>query len=285
MPGLTAGQLTEVRYCFDLLPDYTGAGIGILKGEEFSIYGAAFPPVQAEALLLGGSHERVKIIFERPVQVLGEERQDGGVSIQCVFKPEIPIHFDFRIQSDFNEETRQAQAMVQKAARAEQDVRYSEALNLIDQVVKRYPYNESIINRAEELRASILEKKRNWLAEIRERLKSARFLNTPELFTALEKTCQQRLVQFPGDRDFQAALDEVLEQGSALKKEIQDSEAERYYLIAKNLHEAGGRAATLQAILNYMQKKYPVSEWTLKALSLGKQGEPAKEGGGDPGGG
>ncbi len=266
LPAVVSSSFIEVRYCFDLMNDYASNGIGIIAEDEYSLYESSFPPVRAKSLLLGGAHDRVKISFERPVQVLGEEGRDGGVSVQCLFK-EAPAEFKFRIQTGFKEELRQVQSLVQQASRALQEGRYGEALKLIDQVVKRFPYHESAVNRAEQIKTTILEKKRDWLAGFRERLKTARFLNTPELFSALEATCKERLERFPGDKDFEAALKEVLEQGSALKHEIQNIRAERYYLIVQNLRRAGGRESTLSEVLRYMQERFPDSEWTIKAVT------------------
>ncbi|MBU0756121.1 MAG: hypothetical protein KJ645_13340, partial [Planctomycetes bacterium] len=117
---------------------------------------------------------------------------------------------------------------------------------------------------------TILKVKREWLDDIKERLKSAQFLNTPEQFNTLEETCNRALRHFPGDRDFAAAREDVLTKGSALLNRIRDEEAERFFLVARNLHQAGGREITLREVLGYLQKKYPDSEWTAKAAALGQ---------------
>jgi len=277
LPALPGGTVQATRYCFDLMEEFAKHGLGVLTGEEFSLFDGAFPVQTANALLFGGSHDRVKIDFERPVQVVGEDLKTGGVSVQCLFKPGEPVNFCFNIQSDFTEEARQAQSMVQQANKAEQGKRYSEALNLIEQITKRYPYNDAVMDRAEELRSSILEIKRKTLSDIQDRLRSAKFLNTPERFTSLEGICQNALQRFPEDKDIEGALQEVREKSGALLKEIRDEQAERFYLIAKNLYEAQDRETTLREIVAYMQKQYPESEWTAKVLNLGKQDNPGTE--------
>jgi hypothetical protein len=272
MPTMEGKAVREVRYCFDLLPEYAQHGVGIMSGEEFSLYGTAFPPVTAAALIFGGSHDRVKVAFERPVQVSGTARKDGGTSLACHFDPASGVRFTYRIQSDFTEETRQAQALMQQARRADQDECYGEALALIDQILSRYPYNETLMDHAQKLRAAIVEKKKLWLDEIQERLKSAQFLNTPALFHALEETCRRRLECYPEDKDFLAALKEVREKGSALLIGIRDERAERYYRIAKNLFDTKVRETTFSEILAYMESRFPESEWTKKARSLHEEG-------------
>lgn len=271
MPAVGQGVLHDLRYCFDLYTPYADDGVGILAGGEFTLYGSDFPAVAADALIFGGDRDRVKVSFQRPASVAGTSRKDGGVSLQCLLDPSQEISFTFQIQSDFTEDVRQAQALVQQAARAQKEERYGEGLSLVEQVGKRYPYNDSVVDRSEEIRGEILGVKRLWLGDIQERLRSAQFLNTPEQFKALEQTCERALTHFPGDKDFTGALDEVREKGSVLRLAIRDRRAERYYRIASNLFEAGSRPASLALIQRYLEKRFPGSEWTEKALRLGTE--------------
>ncbi|MFH2002129.1 MAG: hypothetical protein ABIK28_20820 [Planctomycetota bacterium] len=273
MPALVKGALSDVRYCFDLLDGYAEHGVGVLSNGEFILYGDAFSLVQAGALIFGSEQDRIKIVFKRPVTVLGSARKEGGVSVQCCFAPSEAIEFEFQIFSDFAEEVKEAQDLVQQALHAQQENRYGEALDLVDQIVKRYPYHEAVVHRSEELRGVLLGKKKDWLADLNERLRSAEFLNTSEQYFSVESACNEALSFFPNDRDFTQALDKVREKSSSLMNRIRDSKAEELYQIARNLYEAGGRAATLSEIQQYLQERFPASEWTRKAQTLGNKGK------------
>jgi len=80
--------------------------------------------------------------------------------------------------------------------------------------------------------------------------------------------CAEALQRFPEDRDFQAMLDRVREKGRALLAALKDRHAERFFLLAENLKNEGGREASLSEILDYMQAKFPDSPWTREALAL-----------------
>ncbi len=271
MPPLEAGTLSEVRYCFDLLSEYAASGVGVLSEEEFSLYEASFPAVSADAFIFGGVHDRVKVSFARPVQVSGVERKDGGSSVQCVFDTAGRTGFEYSIKSDFHEEITQAQAMIQQVTRAKQDRRYGDSLDLIDQMEMRFPYNESVMDHASKLKSGIIDIKREKLQEIRENLKTARFLNTPELFLNLETACTEALKLFPGDRDFESIQGDVRDESATLLTSIGEDRAEQFYRIAENLFQAGGRDVTLAEVLRYLEMKFPDSEWTEKARSLGSE--------------
>lgn len=275
LPPLSDGNIIDVKFCFDLVGDYARHGIGILNGEDYGLYGASFPALQADALVFGSlqDHDQVMLTFLQPVTIAGAERKDGGASIQCLFKPGIEIDFRFQLRCDFTEEKLESLSMIQQVSQAQREERYGEALDLLDQIVKKYPYNETIMDRAREYRDSILQVKHSWLSEIREGLKSAEFLNTPDLFTFLEDTCRRRLEHFPSDRDFEEALEKVVEKGSTLLDGIRDERAERFYHRARSFYESGDRDFTLAEFLKYMEEMFPGSEWTEKAMNLGKDDE------------
>ena len=267
VPAVRDDSVTEMRYCFDLLEPMLKGGVGILVGDEYNVFGAAFPAMSADALLLGEGHDRVKVSFEKSIKVLGVPLKSGGLSIQCVFDPSTPVAFRFQLRTDFTDELREAQALVQQAARAEQDKRYGESLALVDQVIRRFAYIESVMDRGQEIRASVLAIKRDWLDGITERLRSAEFLNTPRLFLDLEATCREYLSFFPGDKDLEAAAKEVREKSAVLLDRIREEDAARFYRMARNLRDAGGHDAALKEILDHMQHAFPESEWTAKALN------------------
>jgi hypothetical protein len=263
------GVLQEIRYGFDLFPDYAQGGVGVLTGDDFNRFQSSFPPVQADALILGGENDLIKILFERTVPVMGTLRKDNGLSVLCLFDPGEDTELDFEIRSDFTEENKEAHALLQQALKSHQEQRFGRALQRIHQLLERYPYNRSLMERAEQLRSELLGIKSLKLADIQERLRSAEFLNTPEQFTSLEADCSEALGLFPGDKDFQAALDTVRERGSALLEGMRNKEAERLFRMAENLHEAGGRETTLAEIQEYMKTRYPGTDWTEKALAIG----------------
>ncbi|MHC4943187.1 MAG: hypothetical protein ACYTG7_09240, partial [Planctomycetota bacterium] len=256
------GVLNEVRYGFDLFPEYAQGGVGVLTGDDFNLFQSSFPPVQADALVLGGENDRIKILFERTIPVMGTLRKDNGLSVQCLFDPSKAIELGYEIRSDFTEENKEAHALLQQALKSQQEKRYGRALGRIQQLLERYPYNRALMERAEALRSDLLGIKSRKLADIQDRLRSAEFLNTPEQFTSLDAACTEALQLFPGDKDFQAALDTVREKGSALLESLRNREAERLFLLVKNLHEAGGRETTLLEIQEYMKAKFPKIEWT-----------------------
>ncbi|MBU0754403.1 MAG: hypothetical protein KJ645_04645 [Planctomycetes bacterium] len=275
------GTLAEIRYCFDLIAPYAKTGVGVLSGGEFNLYGTSFGAVQGEALIFGDEHDRIKIIFDRAIPVMGMLRKDGGLRVQCVFQPDREIRLAYQILSDFTEETKAAYALLQQATRAQESERYGEALENIYQIISRYPYNPSVMERSESLRTSILAVKRERLTRIQEQLRSAEFLNTPEQFSTLETLCRSALTQFPGDRDFKEALQSVRSKGSHLMDRLRDHRAERLFLLAKNLNEAGDRDYSFSEILQYLQTTYPDTEWTESALNLKgmepSAGEPKKD--------
>jgi len=264
-------KLNDLRYCFDIFKEYAMRGVGVISNGEFNLYNGPFAAMEAETLHFGGLNDKVKLTFDNPVNVACTETKQGGLSFQCVFSKGPARRFVFDIQSDFNEEIKAAQKLTQQATRAEQEERYGEALGLIDQIMKRYPYNESVMDKCGKLRRSISTVKKEWLASIKTALRSAEFLNTPELFIALEADCKKYLTFFPEDTDFTAALDDVKQKSSVIMNSIRDEKAEKFYYIAKNLFQAGRRQSTFSEVLGYMQDKFAGSEWTEKAMLLGKE--------------
>jgi hypothetical protein len=269
--GAEGAACREIVYTFDLTPQYAEAGVGLFRTEDYVTFSEAFPPMTANAVMFGGQHERVRVSFEGEARVSGVLEESGGLSVRCHLAPAPRIETRFLIKSDFTADYQEAQGLVKDAARAEGARRYGEALQLIGRIEVAYRFIDSVFNEASVIKGRVLKEKKELLDSIQERLKSAVFLQNPELFNALEAYCGECLALFPADVDFTAALESVRDQSLELRRTIDDERAERYFNIARSLHTADDRKETLAVILDFMQDTYPESEWTQRALELDQE--------------
>ncbi len=269
--GTDAAGCRELLYCFDLEPKYAEAGVGLFLTDDYVTISEPFPPMSAEGIIFGSQHERVRVGFKKEMRVSGAALEHGGLTIRCHIKPLVSIEESFQIKCDFTEDYKDAQGLVKEATRAEENRDLGEALRLIARIEHSYRFIDSVFNQAAVIKARIMKEKKGFLDEINESLKSAAFLQNPELFDNLEARCVDRLRLIPDDVDLNAALERVRDQSRELRQTIDNERAEKYYNIANNLHAAGNRTETLSLILAFMEERFPDSEWTLKAQELGQE--------------
>jgi len=269
--GTDAAGCRELLYCFDLTPKYSEAGAGLFLTDDYVTISEPFPPMSAEGIIFGGQHERIRIGFKSAMRVSGAQSEGGGLTIRCHIKPLVSIEETFEIKCDFTEDYKDAQGLVKDATRAEEMRNFGEALSLIARIEHSYRFIDSVFNQAAAIKARIMKKKKAFLDEINESLKSAAFLQNPQLFDKLEARCVDCLELIPDDVDLTAALDTIRDQSSELRLTIDSERAEKYFNIASNLHAAGNRTETLSLILAFMTERFPDSDWTVKAQQLGQE--------------
>jgi|GEM_PF-2538482 len=269
--GTDAAGCRELLYCFDLTPDYSEAGAGLFLADDYVTISEPFPPMSAEGIIFGGQHERIRIGFKKEMRVSGARSDGGGLTIRCHIKPLAVIDETFEIKCDFTEDYKDAQGLVRDATRAEEMRHFGEALSLIERIEHSYRFIDSVFNQAATLKARIMKEKKAFLDEINESLKSAAFLQNPQLFDKLEARCVECLAIIPGDVDLTAALGTIREQSSELRLTIDNERAEKYFNIASNLYAAGNRTETLSLIRAFMTERFPDSEWTAKVQQLGQE--------------
>lgn len=269
--GTDAAGCRELLYCFDLTPKYAEAGAGLFLADDYVTISEPFPPMSAEGIIFGGQHERIRVGFKSEMRVSGAPSEDGGLTIRCHIKPLVSIEETFEIKCDFTEDYKDAQGLVKEATRAEEMRSFGEALSLISRIEHSYRFIDSVFNQAATIKVRIMKEKKAFLDEINESLKSAAFLQNPQLFDQLEARCVDCLELIPDDVDLTAALETIRDQSRELRLTIDNERAEKYFNIASNLHASGNRTETLSLILDFMVEKFPDSEWTVKAQELGQE--------------
>ena len=268
--GASAGGCREIHYCFDLTGRFAEAGVGVFMEDDFAPMTDAFASLTAVALMFGSAHERIMVTLEKPLPVIGERLDNGGLSVHLVFDPLALVESRFTVKSDLTEEIKEAERLIDDARRFERTGRFGGALTAVDRIENAYPFIETVVREAREMRVRIFKEKKRIVAEILDLQQSAVFLQNLDIFKELEKECRTALAAFPGDPELNGLLASVLEQESALRSGRGDDRAESLFLITQNLHEAGGREGTLEVIRSYLTENYPDSEWTRKALELDK---------------
>jgi hypothetical protein len=264
--GAGGAHLREILYCFDMTSDYAESGVGLLTADDYVTFSQAFPPTKALAVVFGGPHERMRVDFGSEARLSGIVGTGGALSVVLHLEPQPQIDARFDIQCDFSPDEKAAGKLLSGAKAAEGKHCFGLALSKISKIEVSYRFIESVYKQAVAVKGRILVEKKRLLDSIQERLKSAVFLQNPELFDRLESFCGDCLTAFPEDVDFTAQLDRIREQSKELRQTIDDEQAESYYKIVCNLKAAKNRPETLAVLLSHMQEAFPRSEWTRKAL-------------------
>jgi pSer/pThr/pTyr-binding forkhead associated (FHA) protein len=233
--------------------DSGSAQVILIRGDEGRRLGGSFKDEQADALILGRGSSRVRISFAGP---------DGARTMPCSFdapdrgQPVVRLllteglpSLALRFQLTFEKEEQEARSLLNAAREAVRLTESGRAVQLCEQVMARFPFEESVEREASSLREQLLKVGRERQSALTQEVDDVLFFRTIGQRADLVKQIEAEAARYAGTPLEGGFKDLSARQQTAMQdwdRPRQVQAAERMFLRAKDYVEGEkGRLAYL----------------------------------------
>ena len=214
--------------------------VTVLSGDLGTRHVQPFKDQAADSLIMGGGSHRVRLSFSGPdgarrMKTAFERPRRGSPVVRITLDGTESLTLGFQV--DFEKEKAKAGSLVTEARNAEHRKELGLAIQLCEQVMAQYPFEEASEAAASEILKRLVQDGRAKTAALAQRLDDARFFRDLLHDTDLGIEVAAEAVRYKGT-SLEAGLREVLgdyeKTRSAWHRPLREAEAERAFLRAKD---------------------------------------------------
>jgi pSer/pThr/pTyr-binding forkhead associated (FHA) protein len=249
--------------------------VTLVDGDRARRMRAAFQGANAGGVIVGGQGDRMRIRFldaeQKPFSTGLDVVTDGGRSFLKLDRGDrasIVLHCDL----SFDAELSQARELIARAGDAASRQRFGEAMTLYDEVLARFPFDETIERQASAALEKLTSDGRARIRAFTARVDDARFFRTARLDDDLVAEMQADVERYAGtslEPELKARLDELSAERKKSAAEKHDGEAKRTFQRAQDyLDMKQSRREVAITLLEMVVNRYPDTEWAQQAQAL-----------------
>ncbi len=276
------------KYAIGIPLGTTDIDVTLLDGDRARRMRAAFAATPTSGVIIGGQGDRARVRFVdgggKPVNLNASIVADGGRNLVRVDRGDQQV-ITFEVDLSFDAELGQARELMNQAREAERAGKSAEAIHKLEEVLARFPFEETIEREASGSVERIVGEGRKRARDLGVRVDDARFFHTARIDEQLARDLDAEVARFSG-----TTLEEELKKLSeGFKADRQKSAAEQVDGEAKAafqraqdyIADAHGRREVALAFLEMVAKRYPGTEWADQSKLLiekVKTGAPQNQG-------
>jgi FHA domain len=249
--------------------------VTLLEGDRARRMRTAFQKAPACGVIVGGQGDRVRIMFkdgeDKPFTAPLDVVTDSGHAYLKLDRGDRAT-IVLECQLSFDAEMTQARTLLAKAEEARRNGRMGEAMAAYEEVLAKFPFDESLEKQASSDLERIVSDGRAHIRTISARVDDAKFFRTARLEEELLAELDRDVAHYAGTNlqpELVAKLEELKVERKRTSSEKHDAEAKAALYRALD-YDAGkqSRKEIAIALLEMVVARYPDTEWAEQARQL-----------------
>lgn len=217
--------------------------VGVRSARGYESFSGDFEARDVDQLILGRTQDRLVLACDGPFDLAATHRPDGRVALTLSRALEGRLESRWSLQGSFQQERLEAANLREEARGAEQAGRLGEALDKLQTILTRFPYDEQVLADASATRSRLELAMQASLDSLRRDLDDALFLGSAQRCKEVRAEAErlaERYAGSPAAEDFAAMSAEVSEQAASLLAEEAARRRGRVEALLSSFREHGG---------------------------------------------
>lgn len=214
--------------------------VTVLSGDQGVRHTEPFKSTPADSLIVGGGRHRVRMRFfgpdgPRPMKVSFTRPKNGLATVRLHLSGADSVTLGFQV--DLQKERAEAERLVADAQDAERRKQFGKAIALCEQVMARFPFEETAEESARTLQEKLLQAGRGRVSELKARLDDAIFFRDLLHDDSLDAELTAEIARYQGtalESGLRSIHDEYTKTKTSWDLPRRQADAERAFLRAKD---------------------------------------------------
>ena len=241
LTGLASGT-RSVRHAV-VSGSLASAPVGVRSSRGYESFVGDFEMTGVDALLLGGTQDRLGLTADQPFDLSVVHRADGTVGLVIERNVSGDVSIEVTIQASFQDERVAAAGLADSAAEAEAQGALGLALGQLQQIIDVYPFDERVLAQAMSDRSRLAATMQVEIDTLQADLKDALFLGSAQRCEEVKDAALALAEIYTGStaRDqFLAQAEDVTVAGARLIAEYQARRRGRLQALLESYEAHGG---------------------------------------------
>ncbi|HYC77700.1 MAG TPA: FHA domain-containing protein [Planctomycetota bacterium] len=276
------GATPEHALCIPLAGTAQDLNVTVFEGDRARRLRAAFENVAASSVIVGERGDRARITLKdgagAPLAATLSVVARGGRPLLKIDRGAAnTVTLD--VQLGFEAEQKEGQALLQRAAEAARQGRDGEALGLYEEILTRFPFEESLEREAAQRRERLVSDAQKRFRDLSARVDDALFFRTVRIDDQLAKDLEAEAARMGGVEaasGIAAVLERFKSERAKVAAERAEAEARVAFQRAADYESqtAGGRPSRSQSAVVFYEavaRRWPDTEWGKQARAKVEQ--------------
>ena len=219
------------------------APVGVRSSRGYESFVGDFEMMGVDALLLGGTQDRLGLTADQPFDLTVVHRTDGTVGLVIERNVSGEVSLEVTIQASFQEERVAAAGLADGAAEAENRGALGLALGRLQQIIDVYPFDERVLAQAKADRSRLAATMQIELDSLQADLEDALFLGSAQRCEEVREAALALAETYTGStarEQFLAQAEDVTMAGARLIAEYQARRRGRLAALLGSYEAHGG---------------------------------------------